>query len=366
MKIKSRKSDLFKGLQAVQGAVPIRASRPILLNILFEAQKEELKLSATDLEIRITCHICVDTEKEGSIAIPGKLITGILREAPEGEIEITAGNNNTIEIKTGAGSFKVMGLPGDEFPQFPDFDKESSFMIPRNDLYEILKKTLFAALQHTEVKHIFNGVCFLLKNKSLTAVATDGYRLAKIVKPLNIETPEREIIVPLKSVSKLYSILEEDVENVGVFITKNQVMFQIGRVILTSQLTAEKFIEYEKIIPKSFNEKVTVNCDELLSLLKRISLVTTDRFNLANISLSRGTASFGVNTPEVGEAKEDMPVSFDGENLELTLNPDYMIDFLRNVGSARADINIVDKEKPIVLMPSEAGGYIYVIMPIKF
>jgi DNA polymerase-3 subunit beta len=365
MKIVCEKAELIEGIQRVQNVVSQRAALPILSHILMEAGKDKLQLCATDLEVGIRCSVSADVQEEGTITVPGRTISDIVREAPEEKIEIVTEKGNSVTISCGKSFFKIMGLPKEEFPKLPESGGEESFCIPQKKIKELIRKTLFA-VSRDETRYALGGVLFHVKKKEITAVATDGRRLAKVRREKGKDGKiEKELILPAKAVSEINRLMEDTEEEVKVSIGKNEVTFEFNEIIFMARFLKGKFPEYENVIPKTHNIKLSMNREEFLSAIRRVSLLASEKSNSVKLNLYPKKVVLTASTPELGEASEEMDVSYDGEEEVMAFNPAFLMDFLRNETCEEIYFYIINPVSPAMLRPKDEEDYLYVIMPIK-
>jgi len=268
MKFKASKGDIFKIIQKVQNAISSKTTLPILANILLEASKNSIKITATDLDIGISSIIPVKPEIEGAITLPAKKFLDIIKELPDtGDISITTKKNNTVIIECEKIIFKIVGLPKDEFPPPPNFKNKDTITLPQNFLKNMISMTSFA-VSKDETRYVLNGVLLITKKKTIKLVATDGRRLAVIEKTLPNETIiDKKIIVPTKTIQELSRLLQEE-GDVTISFGENQILFDLKDTFVISRLIEGDFPNYEQVIPKEVKEKIIIDKNALLAAEK--------------------------------------------------------------------------------------------------
>jgi len=248
MRVKLSRDVLIKGLETIQNIISTKATLPILSNILIETQKDKLRLTATDLNIGISCVIPVNILEPGAITLPAKRFAGIIRELSDEEIEINTKKNNIVIIETKNCQFKIIGLPPEEFPKLPEFKDKEVIKIEQALLKRMLNQTSFA-VSLDEVKYILNGILFKISKDTITLVATDGKRLAvsknKLTQPV---TKDLSFIVPFKTLQELDRNLVAEGE-LALIIGTNQVLFDFKDVIIISRLIEGEFPDFQQVIP---------------------------------------------------------------------------------------------------------------------
>lgn len=363
MKIKISKENLLKGIQIVQNIVSSKATLPILSNMLLETRGNGLKLNTTDLDIGISCEIPVETIEEGAITIPTKRFSDIVKELPSGDIVIGTKKNNQVDIEGKNCRFKLIGLPKEEFPKFPEFRDKEVLNINSGMLKDMLRLTSFA-VSHEESRYVLNGVLLEISGNIIRMVATDGRRLAKVENRLEKEAnKDISVILPLKAVQEIYRNLNDDEEgSVSFVLGANQVLFDIEGILIASRLIEGEFPNYNQVIPKPVSPKIKVQTQELLSAIKRANLLATPDFQAIKLEIFTDKMVVSKTTPDVGESREEVPIEYGGKELIVGFNPQFFIDFLKNV--EEADINLE------LLGPDKAGvmrfkNYLYLALPMR-
>jgi len=363
MKIKVDKENIFKTLQTVQSAINPRTTLPILSNLLIEAQNDQIKVIGTDLDIGISSNIKASIVTPGSITVPAKKFSDIIREFKEGEIEITAKKNNIVTIESENTIFKIMGLPKEEFPKLPEFPENQSIKIQQKTLKKMLNMTSFA-MSRDETRYILNGVLFLIKDNNITLVATDGRRLSMIKKEL--KTPKAlatKFIVPTKTISELAKTLEDSPDEIKIVYTQNQILFDLGQTIIVSRLIEGEYPNYEQVIPKTAKDKLTVDREGLLLATKRASLLTTQDSLAVRLDVYKDKVVVSKSTPDIGESKEELKAQYTGSQISVGFNPSYLIDVLKNINIETIAIELLGPDKPGVMRLGDE--YVYVVLPMQ-
>lgn len=361
MKFKAQKEVLINGIQTVQNIITSRLSLPILSNILTEAQGGNLKLTATDLDIGITCVIPVDTQETGVITVPAKRFADIIKELPDENVNITTKKNNLVIIETETCQFKIMGLSSEEFPKLPDFKNKQAIKIEQGALKQMLGLTSFA-VSFDEVRYILNGILFKIHKDTLSLVATDGKRLAIIKKELENNIAEGvQIIVPIKTIQELSRNLKDEGE-LSLILGENQALFDLGGVVIISRLIEGEFPDYQQVIPPASENKMTVERRQFLLAVKRAALLSTPDYQAVKLELFKDKLVVSKSTPDIGESREEVPVEYRGRELAIGFNPNYLADVLKNLPADKIDFELTDSEKPGVI---RAEGYTYIVLPMR-
>ena len=362
MKFKIAKSDLLDGLQKVQGVVGTRSTLPILSNVLFEAEGDTLTLTTTDLEVSVRCSVKIESGKDGVSSFPAKRLFSIIRELPNADIEFDVDDNENATITCESAFFKIIGLPGEDFPQLPDFKGATSYSIDQHRLKDMLKKTSYA-VSSDETRYVLNGVLLSFKGDKLTMVATDGRRLALIESELEFpDEAESDLIVPTKAVNELLHILGDE-GSLKLLVRENQIAFSFDDILLVSKLIEGTYPNYRQVIPSQCEERATIEAEGFHTAIKRVALLTTDKSHSVKLIFEKNTLTVQASTPDVGEAKESIPIKYGGKKITVAFNPEYVIHPLRHLESDEVFMELTDDLSPGVLKCEQP--FLYVLMPMR-
>jgi DNA polymerase III subunit beta len=361
MKIEISKDVLLSGIQKVQNVISSKSTLPILSNILIDAQSGKIKLTATDLDIGISCVLPVDIQEPGLITIPAKRFGDIIKELPDDKVVINTKKNNLVIIETKSCQFKIMGLPFEDFPKLPEFKEGGVIKLEQYTLKEMLTLTSFA-VSLDETRYILNGILFKISQNALTLVATDGKRLAVIERKLRQNTDkELQLIVPLKTIHELNRNLQEDGE-LSMLLGNNQVMFDLGGTVIISRLIEGEFPDYQQVVPPVAENKIHVYREQLLLSVKRAALLSTPDYQAVKLEVFKNKLVVSKSTPDIGESREEIGIEYQGKEIAIGFNPNYLIDVLKNLKEEKIEFELTDTEKPGVL---RIGGYIYIVLPMR-
>jgi DNA polymerase-3 subunit beta len=361
MKIKTSKDNLLTGIQIVQNIVSSKITLPILSNILLETNGNRLKLNTTDLDIGMSCEIPVDTLEEGSITIPAKRFGDIIRELPFGDVIVSVKKNYHVDIEGRQCRFKLSGLPKEEFPKFPEFKDKEAIQIEQAILKEMLQLTSFAVSQE-ESRCVLSGVLMEISENILRIVATDGRRLAKIEKKITLPTPKDIIvIIPIKAVQEIIRNLKEE-GNLSFIVGANQILFDINGILIATRIIEGEFPNYNQVIPNPIKHHISMNTQEFLSSLRRANLLATPDFQAMKFEVFSDKLVISKTTPDVGESREVIPIEYQGDQMIVGFNPQFFIDFLKNINEEHVDMELLGADKPAVM---RLRDYLYLALPMK-
>ncbi|HEY0791133.1 MAG TPA: DNA polymerase III subunit beta [Chthoniobacterales bacterium] len=362
MKFSVSKDKLLEGLSVVQNVVSTRTTLPILSNVLLQANEGEIRLTTTDLDVGVRGGIEAQVEKAGATTLPARRLFSIVRELPSSEILFDVDGKNLASIRSGSSYFKILGLPEEEFPPLARFENAKVFNISQKELRDGLKKTSYA-ISTDETRYVLNGILFSFRDNKLTLVATDGRRLALV--DLEIEFPasqEVDIIVPTKAVSELQRLVRDE-GDVKVSIGDNQIAFELNRTFLVSKLIEGNYPNYRQVIPAEAKERITLERETFLTAVRRVSLLASEKSNSVKLIFSKGNIDIVATTPDVGEAKESLPVMYKGREFSIAFNPEFLMAPLRNLGNDEVFLDLIDEMSPGVIKIQ--GPFLYVLMPMR-
>ena len=319
MNLTITKEQILNGLQSVQNIVSTRTTLPILSNVLLRAEGKSLQLSATDLDVTITCVVEATVKKPGAITIPAKKLFGIVRELGAMEIDLEVDDKNACSLRAGSSFFKIRGLGAEEFPPMPNLQEHKNVNLPQEKLRSMLRKTSFA-VSTDESRYVLNGIFMSLKEHKLTMVATDGRRLALVDEDVDVSAKNQtEFIVPAKAVNELNRLLTDKGE-VEVRFAGNQAAFTLKdekgmNVVIVSKLIEGNYPNYRQVIPGEAKERVPLAREEFLHALKRAELMTSEKQNSVKLNFTRNNLAITANSPDVGEARETMAINYKGKEM---------------------------------------------------
>jgi len=361
MKLTIDRDQILDALGKVQSIVGTRSTIPILANVLFQADGGEVTLTTTDLDLSIRAKADADVNTKGGITLPAKRAYSLFRELPQGKVEIDVDDSDYATIKCGSSKFKLVGISEDDFPPLPKYEDGSNFTIEQAVFKDMLKKTGYAA-SFEESRPTLNGLLVSLEKGKLTVVATDSRRLA-MVEHENIGSGDKlEFILPNKAVNELQRVLKDE-GSVTVFITDNQVAFQLDQVVIVSKIVDGQYPNFRLVIPAECKHRVTVEREILLDAVKRASLLTSDQSKSVKMIFQDNRLTVSTETPDVGNSEEKIPVKYDQEKIAISFNPDFVLEPLRNLVSDEIFLELTDDLSP-ALIKSDIP-FLCVLMPLR-
>jgi DNA polymerase-3 subunit beta len=363
MKITSPTPALQNAFQVVGTVVPARPTRPILSSVLLNATKEVLEVLATDREISIRLQVGgVTVAEKGQAAIPHARVNSILHETTDETVTLDADEKHC-QIVSSDSEFKLPTEAPEEFPEVPSFQEEGAYTFDRADFVEMVSKTTFAAHKGKH-RYALNGVLMVVEPSKLRMVATDGRRLAIIErKAKNPKLPNVSVIVPTKALEQILRVLGEDDETIRVNISENQIVAQTKRATVSALLVEGHFPPYDSVIPKGSDKKLEMNREKFHSAVRRAALVTSEESSSVYLRLSKNKMVVSSAAPETGEAKVELPVEYDGEEMEIGFSPEFLTEFLRVLTDETVRMEFRDGTSAGLFRAGK--DFQYVVMPVS-
>jgi len=367
MEITVRRNDFVKELQLVQGIVERKNSIPILSNVLVEARGSEVRISATDLDVSLRCGCAAQVQKEGSITLGAKKLYEIARSLPESDVHLTVLPDSWATVECERVVFKMAGLPREDFPSLPEGKATKGIEIPADAMRALISRTAFA-ITAEDARYYLSGALLLLERESASMVATDGHRLAFAQRKVALKVAEpMRVLVPRKAISEIVRLLETE-ESLTLQPVDSHLVFTVGGRTLTSKVVDAQFPAFEKVIAAAGDKTVNLGRDPLLSAIRRVSLLSSERSRAVKLSLGPGKLELTASSPDLGEARESLSVDYGGEPVEIGFNAQYLVDFLGVAGGDQVALSLKDAETQGLLRPigQDETDYRYIVMPMRF
>lgn len=367
MEFRIAAEELKKALYRAQGIVERKTTMPILANVLVNASKTGLQVTAFDLDVGLVSEHPAEVLKPGAVTVSAKYLFDIVQNVPEPQVTLKKLPNHYVEIVSGAAHFKIVGMAPEEYPKLPKEENAPLVKVSGAGMLEMIRKTSFA-ISNDETRYILNGVFFEPREGGkVRMVATDGHRLAFIERELEGDFKLRSgVIIPRKGLFELKRILDEapDAE-CQLGFAENSALFRKTGLTMVMRLIDGQFPEYQRVIPQEGERVLTINRSRFLEALKRISLLSADKSNAVKIALSENLLRVTSNNPDLGEAQDEIEVPYRGAEISIGFNARYLIDVLMVLDSEEVAFELGDEHSPGVLRLPGDRAYTAVVMPMR-
>ena len=367
MKFSCSQQNLTKALNIVSKAVTARTTIPILKGILLKVDENgKLTMAASDLDLSIENKIEVENFEPGEVVVQAKLFSDIVRKLPNSQVSVEL-NQENILIKCASSEFNILGLSSDEFPNINiDIDSKERIALDKEILKEMIRKTSFAA-SIDESRGVITGVLVEIKERKLSMVALDGFRMA-VAREDIIDKKEQNIIIPAKIINEISKIItenENELQDVDLYINDKRAIFLIGDTKVILRLLEGEFVDYNNILPKDSKCRVVVNREDLLESIERASLLAkVGKNNLIKLDIKDGNMEV-TSKSEEGNVKEEIIISKEGVDLMIGFNSKYMIDALKAIDDESITMNFNTSISPCLLKPITGEEYEYLVLPVR-
>ncbi|MBI5344210.1 MAG: DNA polymerase III subunit beta [Deltaproteobacteria bacterium] len=368
MKFKIEKTAFIKTLQRIQGIVEKRNTMPVLSNVLMETTGNRLNTIATDLEVFIKDSIAADVEEQGAITVNARKLFEIVKELPSDKADISSTKDGNLTVKGGKARFNIMGIPSKDFPVFPKAEDARLEGIEKETLKEMIDKTAFA-VSMDETRYNINGFLLEKDDSIIRMVTTDGHRLALIEKKGVIGMAgdgKNSVLLPRKGLMEIRKLLEEENKE-GFFlgISQKSAAMKRGDTVINIRLLEGEFPDYKKVIPKGNDQNAITDRFSLLSSLKRVSILSSDKIRGVKFNFSNKKLTLSSSSPDIGDATEELDIEYSGTDIEIAFNARYLIDMLEAVEEDKVKIALKDSLSPGIVTPEGGRDYTYIIMPMR-
>jgi len=368
MRFTITRENLQHGLAAVGASIPTRTTLPVLSNILIEADGEGARMSGTDLDIAVSLRVPADVEEPGALTVPAKKLQELARELPEQPARVST-KGDRLELACGRATFRLNGMPKDEFPTFPSVDFSKSWRVSGKVLHQLIHHTAYA-VSTEESRPILNGMLWQLGEREMRMVATNGHRLARMAVPTTGPTPPAtDLIVPPKAMAQVQRLFGETSE-IEVARSENHLGFREGGTQVFTRLIEGPYPNYEQVIPRD-NDKIAIaDKAALTQALRRMAVVASEQTHRVRLSFRPGLVRFTVETPDLGEAQEELEIDYTGEPLDIGFNAAYLLEVLRYMPSDTVRLTFKAPERAATIEPLAAEGeevpdYLCLVMPLR-
>jgi DNA polymerase-3 subunit beta len=368
MKFTITRESLQQGLAAVGASIPTRTTLPVLSNILLEASSDGVRMSGTDLDIAVSLRAPAQVEEAGSLTVPAKKLQELARELPEQPVRITT-RGDRLELTCGRASFRLNGLPADEFPTFPSVDFSERWTIKGSVLQMMVRQTSFA-VSTEESRPILNGILWQLGEQDLRMVATNGHRLARIIIPAGEghSSARADLIVPPKALNQVDRLFGAD-DEIEVARSENHLGFRSGGTQIYTRLIEGPYPNYEQVIPRDNDKAAAAERSQLTAALRRMAVVASEQTHRVRLAFGGPMLRLSVETSDLGEAHEELEITYDGEPMEIGFNANYLLEVLRFIPSEEIRMTFRSPERAAIIEPlggmPEGGDYLCLVMPLR-
>lgn len=371
MRFKVEKAPLVNALQDLVSIVPAKTTLQVLTNFLLVAKGDELAISATDLDISMKTLLKVKGEKDGELTVNARKFFEIIRELPSGNVQIEA-VNNVLQISSEKKfSCKIAGADTADFPAPPEVDAAMEFELPSHVIRRLAEKTVFAVAEDG-ARRSLNGIYWDIREKEMIMVATDGHKLgySSYHHSINAKGGKNLILSP-KAINHFLRLLPADQEeNVGICIGSNYVSFVSGVSTIVSKLIPGPYPNYEQVIPKANNKKVGVDREELAAAIRRVSILSSVKTHQVKFAFKPNLLELSAVNRDFGaEAKEEIPVTYTAEDLEIGFNASFFLEILRLTDTPRVVLSLNSALSATLLHPEtedkKEGDYFFLLMPLR-
>jgi len=363
MKFTAEREHILAALQAAIGVVERRQTMPILANVLLSAKENRLAVTATDLEVELVAGADIKSGSDGAITLPGRKLLDICRSLPDGAKITVSQEGERVQLRAGKSRFTLSSLPAAEFPVIEEMNVQQTLDIPQADLKRLLDKTHFSMAQQ-DVRYYLNGMLLETDGKMLRSVATDGHRLALCEMDLASKGKGQQIIVPRKGVLELQRLLGSE-GIVTLTIGSNHIRVQIGDIRFTSKLIDGRFPEYSRVIPANPPRSVLADRDVLRSALQRTAILSNEKYRGIRLALKGNSMTLQAHNPEQEEAEEEIEVQYDGDDLEVGFNVNYLLDAIAAIEGSEVEIGLTDANSSCLIHAPGNNSSRYVVMPMR-
>ena len=367
MNFSIQRDPLLDALHKVQSVVEKRNTVQILGNILCTVKGQELSLCATDLEVGIKVTLPVEVQQEGKITLSAKHFLDIVKELPDKKIYVARKDNNWVELLCGKSKFNIVSLSADEYPSLPAFEEKNYFDARSEALVDMIDRTQFA-VSTDATRYLLNGVFFEpLEKNVMRMTATDGHRLSFVDQEVFMKMPEikRGLIIPKKGLTELRKLLEGNGPTIGLSFERGYVFAKFESSHLFIRLIDGEYPDYRLVIPKSTDRLLKMDHQTFSSALKRVSLLAHEKSRGVKLSLQKGQLMISSSNPDMGEAREEIDVEYNGEPMDIGFNSRYILECLSVMTTDQLEFHLKDRLSPGILRGAGQQNYTYVIMPMR-
>lgn len=364
MKITCDGLDLSIATAQVTKAMPTKTTSSILEGIKISAKDDTITLSATDLELAIEKTIKADVKEDGETVIPGRFFSEFTKKLTNEKVDLELNENNQLIIKYTDSESLIQCDNPIEFPNLNMDDEGKYFKLSQKDFKALITKTIFATAID-DARPVLKGCCFEIRDKSIKAIALDGYRLAFVKKPLLESTVNKSIVIPTKSLTEICKFIDDTDEEVKVSLINNFMVLEVNNTRILTRLIDGEFINYEQIIPKEFASTLIVNKSVFEEAIDRTAVLSRgDKNNLVKFDIKEKILTLS-STSNIGNIKENIGISLKGNDILIAFNARYFTECLRAIGDEVVKVSFNISSSPCIIIPNEGDEFLYLILPVR-
>lgn len=367
MRFTISRDKLQEALTAVTATIPAKTTLPVLSNVLIETVDKGVRFSGTDLDMAVSTDVVADVDTSGASTVPAKKLAEIVRELPSAPVKFSSVGDQKVNVECGRSKFRLHGLPRDEFPAFPAVRFQESWQVRSGELQKLISHTAFAA-SNEESRPILNGVLWEIRPERMAMVATNGHRLAKIDIPVASPTAASgDLIIPPKALEQIRRLFTAE-EELEIARGDNHLGFKSPYTAVYTRLIEGPYPNYEQVIPRDNDRVALADRDALSQSLKRMAVIASDQTHRIRLAFNAGMLKFSVQTPDLGEAQDEIAISFEGDPLEIGFNGQYLLEILRYMPTEEVRMTFKAPERAAIIEPSgwsDPATYMCLVMPLR-
>lgn len=366
MKLSTERDAFLTQLQIVARVASTRSTIQSLAGIQVAASSDGVELRATDMEVGLRVPLACDVQRDGTVVLPARLFVDVVRSLPAARVSLELRSaEQDVEITSGSATFHIRVLRNEDFPRLAESSSAATVAVPAGTFVSTAQ-TVARAASRDETRPVLTGVLVSATERTVRMVATDSYRLS--VRESRLDEPLAsgfEANVPARALAELGRIVGQGAEGeVGIGVGQNQAVFVVDGAVLSTRLIDGQFPNYRQLMPEEYEHELRVDVRELADVVRRISLLAQKNAPL-RLGFTAGELTVSAQTPDVGEAREALPVAFDGEPLEIGFNPEFLRDGLESVDSDDLKLKLISPLRPGLIESVDGDGVSYLIMPIR-
>ena len=366
MHIRVERDAFVEALGPVQSVVEVKKALPILSHVLLEAGTDHVSLFGTDLDVGLRSQLSAEVIEPGAITLSAKKLYEVVKELPQATIEFHVDADLQVAISCQRSNFRMKGLPKDEFPSLPDLHGGGELLIEAKVFRDMLRKTLFA-VSSDQTRYALTGVLLQAQPSELNMVATDGHRLAliRIPRPATSGSNTLEALIPRKAMVEAVKIARDEVGDIHIRLSENQLILQQETTTLVARLIDGQFPNYEQVVPSATPNRIVIKKEALHGALRRTSAIMGERTTPTEFDFQSGRLMITCINMDLGEAHEEVEISYTGDAMKMGFNARYIMEFLGAVDSDEVALHVTDPLSPSIFRAAGDDGYSCVIMPMR-